>query len=105
MAVMGFTVHPGPLPFCTIRDADKWEGRLANGQIEIVGEHGCTMPQQMVRVVDIDPYDERFHGPLPGHLAALYKGRRLIAVWMDALTSPQEEVALPAPTTISGGSP
>lgn len=81
MAVMGFTHDPGPLPFTTIRDADKWAPRLTNGQIEIIGEHGCTMPLQMVRVVSVEPHT----GPCPAHLAHVYKGRRLIAVLLDRL--------------------
>lgn len=79
MAVMGFTHDPGPLPFVTIRDADKWGTRLANGFIEIIGEHGCAMPLQMARVVSIEPYT----GPCPEHLAHVYRGRRLIAVHLD----------------------
>lgn len=81
---MGFTVHPGPLPFCTIRDANKWEPRLTNGQIEIIGENGCDLPMQMCRVVEVEPYDASFHGPLPGHLSC-YAGKRLVAVWLDSL--------------------
>lgn len=80
---MGFSVDPGPLPFCTIRDANKWEPRLANGYIEIVGEGACSMPLQMARVVDVEPYDPAFHGALPGHLAGPYAGKRLVAVWLD----------------------
>lgn len=81
MAVMGFTYDPGPLPFCTIRPRDKWAPRLANGMIEIRGENGLKLSQQMVRVVKIEPYD----GPLPAHLASLYRGAPLILVFLDHL--------------------
>ena len=81
MAVLGFSVHPGPLPFVTIRERDKWAPRLTNGQIEIRGEGPCDMPQQMVRVVKVEAYD----GEPPAHVAALYKGKQLIAVHLEEL--------------------
>lgn len=80
---MGFSVHPGPLPFFTIRDKAKWEPRLANGMIEILGENGCDLPLQMVRVAEVEDYDPAYHGPLPAHLQGIYAGRKLIAVWLD----------------------
>lgn len=81
MAVMGFSFDPGPLPFVTVREANKWGPRLTNGQIEIIGEHGCTMPLQMVRVAKIEP----FVGACPAHLLPVYHGRKLISVHLEAL--------------------
>jgi hypothetical protein len=80
MAVMGFSRHPGPLPFVTVRDADKWGPRLTNGQIEIRGE-GIDMPQQMVRVAKIEPHV----GACPPELLCVYHGKRLIDVHLEAL--------------------
>ena len=84
MAIMGFAVHPGTLPFVTVRDADKWAPRLANGQIEIRGE-GCDMAQQMVRVAGVKPIDELEARQAGLHVPAVYRGRRLIAVRLEAL--------------------
>lgn len=81
MAVMGFARHPGPLPFVTVRDADKWNPRLANGQIEIRGENGCDLEQQMVRVAKIEPYV----GACPAELLPIYHGKKLIRVYLEAL--------------------
>jgi hypothetical protein len=82
MAVMGFSVaHPGPLPFTTVRDADKWAPRLTNGQIEICGENGIDLPQQMVRIAKVEPYI----GACPPELLTVYHGKRLIAVHLEAL--------------------
>lgn len=81
---MGFKFDPGPLPFVTIRDANKWAPRLTNGMIEIKGEHGCTMPLQMVRVVRIEPYT----GAVPPHLAGIYFGKPLIAVHLACMEEP-----------------
>lgn len=56
MASMGFSHHPGPLPFVTIRDA-KWANRLTNlGPLRIHGEHGCDMPRQIALVAKVAPY-------------------------------------------------
>lgn len=80
---MGFSrLHPGPLPFVTIRDRDKWMPRLANMQIEIVGENGVDLPQQMVRVAKID---DPFVGACPPELLDVYAGKKLIAVHLEAL--------------------
>lgn len=84
---MGFSHDPGPLPFATIRDRDKWLPRLTNGCIEIVGEHGCMMPLTMARVVSVWDYV----GPVPAHLASIYAGKPLILVSLD-LMSPQKRV-------------
>lgn len=78
---MGFSRDPGPLPFVTVRDALKWEPRLTNGQIEIVGEHGCKMPLQMVRVAKVEPHT----GACPPELLPVYAGKRLIKVYLEAL--------------------
>lgn len=81
MAVMGFSHDPGPLPFVTVRDADKWGPRLTNGAIEIVGEHGVKMEQRMVRVAKIEPHV----GACPPDLLTVYHGKRLIRVHLEAL--------------------
>lgn len=79
---MGFSrAHPGPLPFVTVRDADKWGPRLANGQIEIIGEHGVNLPLQMVKVAKVEP----FVGACPPELLDVYHGKRLIKVHLEAL--------------------
>jgi hypothetical protein len=53
MALMGFSIDPGPLPFCTVRDA-KWGARLESiGWVGIHGEHGCEMPYQVAKVMSI----------------------------------------------------
>lgn len=79
---MGFTHDPGPLPFTTIRDS-KWDNRLTGHDFaEIQGEHGCTMPYQKARVVSVEPYT----GECPGHLASVYKGKRLVAIRLEAFT-------------------
>lgn len=81
---MGFSTHPGPLPFRTVRDAVKWAPRLAAGTIDICGE-GCDLPQQLVRVVGMEPItaDEARAAGL--HVPAIYKGRRLIVVHLEAI--------------------
>lgn len=82
--MMGFSRHPGPLPFVTVRDRDKWAPRLAYMQTEIVGE-GCDLPQQMVRVTRMEPIDEAEARAQGLHVPGIYKGRRLIAVHLEAL--------------------
>lgn len=84
MSCMGFAIHPGKLPFWTIRDAAKWEPRLTNGQIEIRGE-GCEMPQQMVRVIGIMPIEDWQARCAGLYVPPIYKGKKLIAVKLDAL--------------------
>lgn len=84
MACMGFSKHPGPLPFVTVRDADKWAPRLTNGQIEIRGE-GCDLPQQMVRVAKFEPITETMCHVNGYHLPEVYTGCPLIAVHLEAL--------------------
>jgi hypothetical protein len=81
MAVMGFTHDPGPLPFITVRDADKWGPRLTNGQIEIRSEGAFPMEQRMVRVAKVEPYV----GACPAELLHVYHGKRLIRVHLEAL--------------------
>lgn len=79
MVRMGFTHHPGPLPFATIRDA-KWDNRLVVGQnIEIHGEHGCSMKPIAARVMHVIPYKRN----PPPELATVYAGRRLCMVFLD----------------------
>jgi len=81
MAVMGFSIDPGPLPFVTVRDALKWAPRLTNGQIEIRGEHGVQLEQRMVRVAKVEPHV----GACPVELLPVYSGKRLIRVYLEAL--------------------
>lgn len=78
---MGFTMDPGPLPFVTVRDADKWAPRLANGQIEIRSEGAFEMPQRMVRVAKVEPHV----GACPPELLPVYQGKKLIRVYLEAL--------------------
>lgn len=78
---MGFSIDPGPLPFATVRDADKWAPRLTNGQIEIIGENGMQLEQQMVRVAKVEPHV----GACPPELLPVYSGKRLIKVYLEAL--------------------
>lgn len=82
MAVMGFSVDPGPLPFVTVRPRDKWGPRLA-GQDAIdlqCDRGGFTLPAR-ARIAKVEDYQ----GPAPAHLADLYKGLPLIAVHLEAL--------------------
>lgn len=78
---MGFSRHPGPLPFFTVRDANKWGPRLTNGQIEIRGENGVDLHQQMVKVAKIEPHV----GACPAELLGVYHGKKLIRVHLEAL--------------------
>lgn len=77
---MGFSHDPGPLPFVTVRDGDKWGPRLTNGWIEIVGEHGFAMPLQMCHVAKVEPHTDA----CPPELASVYQGKRLIRVHLEA---------------------
>lgn len=81
MSVMGFSRDPGPLPFVTVRDADKWLPRLTNGQIEIRSEGPFEMPERMVRVAKIEPHV----GECPAELLPVYHGKRLVRVHLEAL--------------------
>jgi len=85
MAVMGFSRHPGRLPFTTVRDLEKWLPRLSNGQIEIRGE-GCDLPQQMVRVAGLVYPVSAEHAERAGlYVPPIYAGRRLMIVYLEAL--------------------
>lgn len=87
MAVMGFSVHPGPLPFMTVRDAEKWLPRLTNGQVEIRGE-GIDLPHQMVSVAGLTyPFtaDEARRRGL--YVPPVYAGRKLVLVKLEALSA------------------
>lgn len=80
MKRMGFSVHPGTLPFATIRSR-KWANYTEVGEvIEIHGEHGCDMPSIPARVVSIDEYA----GQLPAHLATIYRGKPLHLIGLEA---------------------
>lgn len=79
MSTMGFSHHPGALPFVTVRHA-KWANRLVDMPvIRITGEHGCDMPRGMARVVSVKSY----HGECPQHLLGVYKGAQLVAIELD----------------------
>jgi hypothetical protein len=91
MALMGFSIDPGPLPFCTVRDA-KWGARLESiGWVGIHGEHGCEMPYQVAKVMSIGAitYANAKHWwPMP----AIYAdGRPLVQICLEAM--PEEERA------------
>lgn len=76
MRRMGFSFHPGALPFVTVRDR-KWANRLTAGElIEIHGEHGCDMPSIAAKVVHIGTHS----GPPPPHLASVYAHKLLCTV-------------------------
>jgi hypothetical protein len=85
MAVMGFTVDPGPLPFATVRDAAKWLPRLANWQIEIRSEAAFAMPQRMVRVYKIESTTFEEARRWGYYVPPEYKGRELILVYLAEL--------------------
>lgn len=77
MRRMGFTHHPGALPFVTVRRA-QWANRLTIGEnIEIHGEHGCDMPPIAAKVVEII-VGEPAHPP--EHLASVYRGQGLCSI-------------------------
>lgn len=76
---MGFTQHPGELPFTTIR-RQQWANRTWVGDlIEIHGEHGCDMPPIQCKVVAITDYA----GAPPPHLVDVYRGQKLCAIELD----------------------
>lgn len=73
---MGFSFHPGDLPFVTIRRSD-WANRLSLGDlIEIHGEHGCSLEPTAAEVLAVTEYS----GMPPAHLADVYRGRKLVLV-------------------------
>lgn len=77
MRRMGFTHHPGALPFVTVRDR-KWANRLTVGElIEVHGEHGCDMPSIAARVVDVHSIADSTAGIYP-------PGTPLCAVSLEA---------------------
>jgi hypothetical protein len=79
MAVMGFSHDPGPLPFATIRDRDKWEPRLTGmKEIDLQCDRGGFKVPARAKVMHIEDYD----GPIPPALAGIYRGKRLIAVFL-----------------------
>lgn len=83
---MGFTRDPGPLPFVTVRDYDKWAPKLANGQIEIVSESPeLAMPLQMVRVARTEEITAKECAERGLYTPGVYLGRRLLAVHLEAL--------------------
>jgi hypothetical protein len=84
VAIMGFSYDPGPLPICTVRDAEKWLPRLANGQIEICGE-GCDLPQRMVRVLWVRPIEQWRAEGAGLYVPPVYRGKKLILVYLGAL--------------------
>lgn len=77
---MGFSVHPGDLPFTTIR-RQQWANRVWVGDlVEIHGEHGCEMPPIQCVVTAINDYN----GPPPPHLVDVYRGQKLCAIELAA---------------------
>lgn len=85
MSVLGFSRDPGPLPFATVRDRDKWLPRLANGQIEIRSEGQFPMEQRMVRVAGVMPI-ERWQAEGAGYYVPdVYRGKPLILVYLEPL--------------------
>lgn len=82
MAVMGFSTDPGPLPFVTVRPRDKWGPRLDGmDAIDLQVDRGGFQLPPRARIAKIEDYT----GPVPAHLAGLYKGVPLIAVHLEAL--------------------
>lgn len=76
--MMEFSRDPGPFPFVTIRERDKWKPRLAGMErIEVIGVHGCTLKHQWAKVVKIEPYEGAAPAGLP------YAGKKLIAITLD----------------------
>lgn len=88
MRRMGFTHHPGPLPFITVR-RQQWANRLQLGEnIEIHGEHGCPMPPIAAKVVFIGPHA----GPPPADLATVYAGQQLCGIALAETDQPWVKV-------------
>lgn len=87
---MGFSHDPGPLPFCTVRDA-KWANRLElNGWVEIHGEHGCEMPYQIAKVLSIGRFKYENAKQWGYQMPAVYAdGRPLVQICLAAM--PEEE--------------
>lgn len=82
MAVMGFSADPGPLPFITVRPRDKWGPRLSGiTAIDLQVDRGAFTLPLRAKIVKIEDYA----GPVPAHLAGLYKGLPLIAVHLEPL--------------------
>lgn len=85
MALMGFSIHPGALPFTTVRDA-KWANRLEGiGWVGSHGEHGCAMPYQIAKVKEIRRMPmpaTHILAPLP---ACYFDGRPLVAIDLEAM--------------------
>lgn len=86
---MGFSRHPGALPFCTIRTA-KWVNRVEIGElVQIQGEHGCRMDKTPARVVRIEP-----HGaPCPPELEHVYRGQELYRIYLDRVDPGDPDLA------------
>lgn len=85
MRVMGFSHHPGALPFYTVRDA-KWALRLTVGEfVHCHGEHGCACGDFPAVVVSIEDWAE-----CPPHLLGVYAGRRLCRVGLAPTGLPAE---------------
>lgn len=82
MAVMGFSVDPGPLPFATVRPRDKWGPRLAGHEVvELQADRAGFEVPPRARIAKVEDYT----GPVPSHLASLYKGIPLIAIHLVPL--------------------
>lgn len=80
MAVMGFSYDPGPLPFITVRPRDKWGPRLDGmKEIDLQCDRGGFAVAARAKIAKIEPHI----GSVPAHLAGLYKGQALIAVYLE----------------------
>lgn len=85
---MGFSFHPGPLPFVTIR-RQQWANRLTVGEnIEIHGEHGCDMPPIAAKVRAMEALD----APLPEHLIPVYRNQPCVRITLTETEEPWRKV-------------
>ena len=77
--LMEFANDPGPYPFATVRERDKWGPRVEGAEfLEVTGIHGCPLPHTWTRIVRVEPYT----GPVPRGVP--YKASTpLIAITLD----------------------
>lgn len=87
MRRMGFSYDPGLLPFTTVR-RQEWANRLTLGEnVEIHGEHGCTMPPMAAKVVSIEACST-----CPAELASVYAGKQLVAIALEQTDEPWRKI-------------
>lgn len=84
MQRMGFSHHPGPLPFVTVRRQDKGNRFVIGENVEIHGEHGCSMPPIAAKIVAIDPWQKS----CPDNLLYVYRGRELVGIRLEKPDEP-----------------